>query len=35
MFLIVLLMDVALWLIVGLDKGLLGASLKPIMGYLL
>nr|WP_319491910.1 GPR1/FUN34/YaaH family transporter [uncultured Desulfobacter sp.] len=35
MFLIVLLVDIALWLIVGLDMGLLSASLKPIVGYLL
>lgn len=33
--LIVLLLDVALWIIVGLDMGLLGASLKPVVGYLL
>jgi len=33
--LIVLLLDIALWIIVGLDMGLLGASLKPVVGYLL
>lgn len=32
---IVLLIDVALWLIVGLDMGLLGSGLKPFVGYLL
>ncbi len=32
---IVILLDIALWLIVGLDMGLLGASLKPVVGYLL
>ena len=35
LFVLVLLLDVALWLIVGLDMGLLGAGLKPIVGYLL
>ncbi len=32
---IVLLLDVALWIIVGLDMGLIGASMKPVVGYLL
>ena len=32
---IVILLDVALWLIVGLDLGLLGVSMKPVVGYLL
>ena len=35
LFLIVIIIDVALWLIVGLDTGLLGASMKPVVGYLL
>ncbi len=35
LFSIVVLIDIALWLIVGLDMGLLGASLKPVVGYLL
>ncbi len=33
--LIVILIDIALWLIVGLDMGLIGASMKPVVGYLL
>jgi len=32
---IVILLDVALWLIVGLDLGLIGASMKPVVGYIL
>jgi len=32
---IVLLVDIVLWLIVGLDLGLLDASFKPLVGYLL
>ena len=32
---IVLLLDVALWLIVGLDMGKLGPAMKPVVGYLL
>jgi hypothetical protein len=35
LFMIVLLLDVALWIIVGLDMGLIGAELKPVVGYLL
>lgn len=35
LFLLVVLLDVALWMIVGLDMGMLEASLKPIVGYLL
>ncbi|EKD36614.1 MAG: hypothetical protein ACD_75C01438G0001 [uncultured bacterium] len=35
LFLIVLLLDVVLWLIVGLDMGMLGAGVKPVIGYLL
>lgn len=35
LFVIVLLLDVVLWLIVGVDMGRLGAEIKPIIGYLL
>lgn len=35
LFLIVLMLDIALWIIVGLDMGLIGAALKPVVGYLL
>ncbi len=35
LFLIVLLLDVILWMIVGLDMGKFGAELKPVVGYLL
>lgn len=35
LFILVLLLDVALWLIVGLDMGILGASMKPVVGYIL
>jgi succinate-acetate transporter protein len=35
LFVLVLLLDVALWLIVGLDMGVLSASLKPVVGYIL
>lgn len=35
LFIIVILLDIALWIIVGLDMGILGASLKPFVGYLL
>lgn len=35
LFTIVVLLDIALWLIVGLDLKMLGAELKPIVGYLL
>lgn len=35
LFLIVLLLDVVLWMIVGLDMGTFGAGLKPTIGYLL
>lgn len=35
LFLIVVLLDIALWLIVGLDMGKLDAGFKPIVGYLL
>ncbi len=33
--LIVIGLDIALWIIVGLDMGILGASFKPLVGYLL
>jgi hypothetical protein len=35
LFLIVLLLDVVLWMIVGLDMGQFGPEIKPIIGYLL
>jgi len=35
LFLLVVLLDISLWMIVGLDMGMLGAELKPIVGYLL
>ena len=35
LFLLVVLIDIALWLIVGLDMGMLGAEMKPVVGYLL
>ena len=35
LLLIVLLLDAVLWLIVGLDMGMLGAGVKPVIGYLL
>lgn len=35
LFLIVLLLDIVLWLIVGLDMKLIGSELKPAVGYLL
>jgi len=35
LFIIVLLLDIALWIIVGLDMGMIGAELKPVVGYLL
>lgn len=35
LFLLVLLLDVALWIIVGLDMGLIGAGMKPVVAYLL
>lgn len=35
LFLIVLLLDIVLWMIVGLDMGQFGAGIKPIIGYLL
>jgi succinate-acetate transporter protein len=35
LFMIVLLLDIALWLIVGLDMGMIGAAMKPVVGYLL
>lgn len=35
LFVLVLLLDVVLWLIVGLDMGILKANLKPLVGYLL
>jgi len=35
LFLIVLLLDVALWMIVGLDMGKFSVGLKPVVGYLL
>lgn len=35
LFMVVILLDIVLWLIVGLDLGLLGASMKPVVGYLL
>lgn len=35
LFLIVLLLDIVLWMIVGLDMGQFGAGIKPVIGYLL
>lgn len=35
LFVLVVLLDICLWMIVGLDMGLIGASFKPIVGYLL
>jgi uncharacterized protein len=35
LFLIVVLLDVILWMIVGLDMGIFGLVLKPVVGYLL
>ncbi len=35
LFLIVLLLDIVLWMIVGLDMGQFGVELKPVVGYLL
>jgi succinate-acetate transporter protein len=35
LFLFVVLLDIALWIVVGLEMGLLGAGLKPVVGYLL
>lgn len=35
LFLIVLLLDVVLWMIVGLDMGIFGPQIKPMIGYLL
>lgn len=35
LFLIVVLLDIALWMIVGLDMGKFGPGLKPVVGYLL
>lgn len=35
LFMIVLLLDIALWIIVGLDMKLIGPELKPVVGYLL
>ena len=35
LFVLVILLDIALWLIVGLDMGLLGAGMKPMVAYLL
>jgi hypothetical protein len=35
LFLIVLLLDIVLWMIVGLDMGQFGPGLKPTIGYLL
>jgi len=35
LFMIVLLLDIALWIIVGLDMRIFGAELKPVVGYLL
>lgn len=35
LFLIVLLVDIILWMIVGIDLAILDSSLKPIVGYLL
>jgi hypothetical protein len=35
LFLIVLLLDIVLWMIVGLDMGQLGPGIKPAIGYLL
>ncbi len=35
LFLLVVLLDIVLWLIVGVDMGMLGAAVKPTIGYLL
>lgn len=35
LFLIVVLLDIVLWMIVGLDMDKFGAEIKPIIGYLL
>lgn len=35
LFILVVLLDIVLWLIVGLDMGMIGASVKPTIGYLL
>ena len=35
LFILVVLLDIALWLIVGLDMGMLAAGVKPTIGYLL
>jgi succinate-acetate transporter protein len=35
LFILVLLLDIVLWLIVGLDMGMIGAQIKPTVGYLL
>lgn len=35
LFMIVLLLDIVLWIIVGLDMQLIGAEVKPVVGYLL
>ncbi|NIB38656.1 hypothetical protein HBA55_03610 [Pseudomaricurvus alkylphenolicus] len=35
LFAVVILVDIVLWMIVGLDLGLLDAAFKPLVGYLL
>ena len=35
LFVLVVLLDIVLWLIVGLDMGMLSAGVKPTIGYLL
>lgn len=35
LFLLVVLLDIVLWLIVGVDLGMLSAAVKPTIGYLL
>ena len=35
LFVLVILLDIVLWLIVGLDMGMLSAGVKPAIGYLL
>lgn len=35
LFLIVVIVDIVLWMIVGLDMGILDQAMKPVVGYLL
>lgn len=35
LFILVVIIDIALWMIVGLDLGIFAATLKPVVGYLL